>query len=746
MKKIIISLCLVFVLLPTALCLAEDPILIGNFEDGSTGSGSDTRYDNWMDTDFVTYEAVTSPAVAITLGTHAIKLVDEDGGWGANFTKPFGEYGNTLESNIYYQAMFSDGAAISANITAFPGEVPSDVATLSLFINGDGYWGDFADTTQTIIVDGVSHAYDFYISQDVKDAIEGTFGGWGCNMGFLLSTGSGSATLYIDSIWIYPDGPINVYGPYNSSVEQDFNVDPDYVDFTLSWYAGKDPGDPNRMPDPNLVYAVNPDIVDEYVFRYDGSETDPNYYYVGATGVDPGTDDPNSSYGPIVLPINSVFSWVVVEAMDGYEQTLTEGTSSLLDVDPNNIIGPMWTYPTLSTIPTINVQPVSKRFAVDDTNAQFTIDVTSNTTPIYQWYYSKDAVKDEELGNTGVDNAIGSSIGGDTDTLTISAHNKAYQAYYYCKIANASTVGGGLGGTEPDVYSDIVSLVVERKVADYKFDGDLTDDGDGNTGTGVGSPTYVTGADGVGSALSLDGSTQYVLIPDADPNNAAKCFPRADLVGEKGIGGALDIGSISCWVKLNATVADQVSPIMYNGNDGWPATVFQFQVSTDSDAANTDLLTAIWGDDEELTMVQVNPQWADPFNLAGDGQWHMLASIWDSGAGTISAYVDGSLLSTWTATPSSFSAWNTTMKIGFNGTDYFGGAIDNLKVYNYAIAPEDIALEYSDVTGQPGCIYLDFDGSLFNVDNTGSSYCQVDLADFAVLAASWLNNGYYPAP
>ena len=130
--------------------------------------------------------------------------------------------------------------------------------------------------------------------------------------------------------------------------------------------------------------------------------------------------------------------------------------------------------------------------------------------------------------------------------------------------------------------------------------------------------------------------------------------------------------------------------------------------------------------------------------MGGDSQWHMLASAWDRNAGTMKAYLDGSLLTTWGAEPSVFSAWDSTMTIGFNGTNYFGGLIDNLRVYNYEVAPEVIAQEYFDVTGDPGCIYLSFTGSNLNADNTGTSYCRVDIADLAAFAGVWLLDGFYP--
>jgi len=474
---------------------------------------------------------------------------------------------------------------------------------------------------------------------------------------------------------------------------------------------------------------------------YFGKENDPNLAIPAnqKLSMEPAT---TTSYAlsnlGYALDYNTTYYWRV----DAYEpNTLPGGVGNILHP------GLTWKFTTKSALPVIDVQPVSTRFGVADASAQFTIDVNSVTPESYQWYYAKHGVVDNVN-----DAAISTSVGGNTNTLTIASHNKAYQAYYYCKVWNAATESGG--GTSPDLYSDIVTLVVERKVAEYKFDGNLTDtSGSGYNGTGVGSPTYAAGVGGSGSALSLDGSTQYVEIgSSSDPSTFNNAFPRADLLDADGIGGGLDVGTIMCWVKLDATDANEVSPILFNSNAGWPHTEYSFGVTTDSAAANTNMRSYIWGDTGELLFwADANPPYVDPFNMGGDGLWHMLAITWNMGTGNndgnVKAYIDGNLLAAWSAQPSTFTAWDAVMKIGFDGTNYFGGLIDNLRVYNYEIAAEDIVAETYAITGAPGCIYLDFVGNNLNVDNAGTSYCTVDLADFAVLAANWLNDGIYtPAP
>ena len=82
-----------------------------------------------------------------------------------------------------------------------------------------------------------------------------------------------------------------------------------------------------------------------------------------------------------------------------------------------------------------------------------------------------------------------------------------------------------------------------------------------------------------------------------------------------------------------------------------------------------------------------------------DGLWHHLAMTIDrSPGGTLKLYVDGVLSGTQNLTTLAFPAFNN-FEIGrlgrFNGsfapTDYYGGLVDDVQVYNVALAPSDIA-------------------------------------------------------
>jgi hypothetical protein len=139
-----------------------------------------------------------------------------------------------------------------------------------------------------------------------------------------------------------------------------------------------------------------------------------------------------------------------------------------------------------------------------------------------------------------------------------------------------------------------------------------------------------------------------------------------------------------------------------------------------------------------------------------DGAWHMMAACWSGNETTI--YVDGQWVSSaTTSTPESFGPWQHDVLLGASRsssarhllTDTFdGGAIDNLRIYNYRLdadSDEVFAQEYLENTGIVPCTDLSYLDGLpsANLDNSGSSYCKVDLADFTALAEAWLVNGLY---
>ena len=121
--------------------------------------------------------------------------------------------------------------------------------------------------------------------------------------------------------------------------------------------------------------------------------------------------------------------------------------------------------------------------------------------------------------------------------------------------------------------------------------------------------------------------------------------------------------------------------------------------------------------------------------MPGDLTWVHFVVTFDGT--TAVTYIDGMPIGS--ATFSFGSGTDAAMTIG--ACEYFGGNpwhgnIDDVRIYNYALTPYEAAKLYTDVTGERVCpqppVY-DFDGD-----------CYTTLADFAILAQSWMECNIVP--
>ncbi len=499
------------------------------------------------------------------------------------------------------------------------------------------------------------------------------------------------------------------------------------ADVILSWQAGLDP---------NGFMVVNPDIKKHYVFMSTSQSVtlpDPNLYYIGEVAhVDYGTALVDTFPTVTDLAEGSDYLWKVLEGID-------DGQGGVYGPnDPNNYDGPVWSFTTANSLPAIDEggQPVSTMI-IEDTSTYdaFTIAVTSASTPLYQWFYSAD---DQIGGDT--------EIGTDEPNLPITNASVSDEGYYYCRVANDATVSGG--GSEVDIYSDVVTLAVGRIVGEYLFDEDTLADtsGNGNNGqgksvSGLAEPNallasdvtlgYETGVNGTGKAVVL-GTDEYV-----DFGTAA--YPKAgSLTG--GVGAGLDAGTITCWVK-----PAQTGLVLGTYNEGLTSG-FAFSLTPNGDA--TDTRIQVRGEAADVGTLQGRLT-AKPGSDIFDTEWHLIAATWTAG-GTIAVYVDGEeVIAGDAGAPALYAAWQRAVLLGASRQfasrdllgDLYGGSVDDLKIYNYARSANEIANEYYVQTGEMACLDHDFDGSLYDVVSEGTSYCKVDLADFAEFAAKWLTSG-----
>jgi hypothetical protein len=490
------------------------------------------------------------------------------------------------------------------------------------------------------------------------------------------------------------------------------------VDVTLRWKAGMNPSNPSQ---------VNPLIKKHYVYL-GVAASEPNMLYQGFVN-QVSLNDPNVSFLKTGLLENTQYQWRIEEALDnGIGGALAQG-------DPNNIQGDIWTFRTTSSIPTIDTEPVSNNIPIGTTSAQaFSIVASSATTIGYQWYYSTNAVID--AGDT--------PVGTNAPTLTIATMALSDEGFYYCKVYNAATISGG--GSSPDKYSNVVILVAGRQVGQYLFEQNLNDSVGTNNGVALdtslpdpnlGVLTYAAGIQG-SYAVSLNGIGQYV-------NFGTGAFPRAGSF-PNGLGGGMDEGTISCWVKIS-----KVGALLANYNNG-SSTGFSMSIATDN-GGDTNAGINVRGESatggEQVIGTRNGRPGMTGFNMLTDGKWHMISAAWRQG-GTMTLYVDGGQVDSSNAgTAALFQPWQYGVLLGANrnATDrripeiFFGGLIDNLKIYNYARTPAQMANEYYTLTGTAACMTPNFVGNAFNHDNSDSSYCRIDLADFAAFAQQWLTSG-----
>jgi len=177
--------------------------------------------------------------------------------------------------------------------------------------------------------------------------------------------------------------------------------------------------------------------------------------------------------------------------------------------------------------------------------------------------------------------------------------------------------------------------------------------GRGQDGTLQGNIQWVKGR--VGGAIDLDGRSSYVLIPDES---------AFDLTGEI---------TIACWVNIRSVTSDWM-PFITKGNTSW-------RLSTGPDRAASYHL----GLNNQPDGARVTTAWPGVL-----GEWHHVTAAY--GANTMQIYVDGKLWAT------EFYAGYITpndspVMIGGNAEAmdrWFDGLIDEVRVYNRALSPDEI--------------------------------------------------------
>lgn len=573
----------------------------------------------------------------------------------------------------------------------------SDGTTLSLWING---------------ISGIS-GWVLVAQTDMSGAIDSTMDSNPANWVFGRGWYNGQAdkiTGYMDNIRfsdvaLTPYEFLSVASPYSPNptpLNEDGSVGTlsgsDAL-VTLNFNAG---ADPNTVTDD----PVNPDVVTHYVRIGTIPGTLPvDGFVTQVHNADPNLTDPANSYGPVTLTGGTLYYWQVEEGLDN-------GTGNAYSAgDPNNILGPVWSFTTVAATPTVT-DPVN---AVADVNGIAALSVTpSASADSFQWY--KVGTPDTALTDSGA------YSGTTTPTLTITGVTSSEEGQYYIIAYN------GLTPSEPSA----AAWVWERRLMNhYPFEVINIVDGNSFTPDIVGDYDAMLMQEGTAGLPVLSDANQlevdlagssYALLLDnsdhaTDPNGQYAQIPAGILAYQ-------DV-TISVWVHPKSVAV-------------W-ARIFDFGTAQN----NTMWLTPDIGSGYDPRFAievngsgqqQLNPD-LNSGNWISPGSWHQVVVTIDGDTGRM--YVDGELRATnigMTHDPIDLGATlNYIGKSEFNDPE-FDGLIDELKIYNYALTTEEIGQEYVNAAGGWVC-----NNEVADLLHDFNNDCRVDLADFALVASEWLD-------
>lgn len=291
---------------------------------------------------------------------------------------------------------------------------------------------------------------------------------------------------------------------------------------------------------------------------------------------------------------------------------------------------------------------ISPTISTSVTSSTATINYSLNangsaTTSIIKYGLSSSTLTLQTAGFS----ATGSTATAGSATLTGLAVNTLY--FYKIEATNAS-------GTTSSNIGNFNTNTAEQIIAEYNFNNTM-DNINGNSPFAVNSSTFVPGRDSNSQmALQTNNLGRSAIIPNLPIGSAAR--------------------TVSIWYKVTGAGTNNTL-FVYGAAGGENAYGVSF------DTANN------W----------YNFAWNTntPFSNASlDGQWHHLVTTYDSSK-TSKVYVDGVLKNTVVQ-----NGWNTSLSGNvfwlagqFGDSSPFNGAVDDLKIYNYAISPAEVTSLYT---------------------------------------------------
>jgi len=322
----------------------------------------------------------------------------------------------------------------------------------------------------------------------------------------------------------------------------------------------------------------------------------------------------------------------------------------------------------------------------DGEQAVFEVTVVSDNDVEYQWYLDDSPL----TGETGAE-------------LIIPAASLADEGSYHCVVTDAET--------NEERISSSASLALARLRAYWTLDEDDFE---------AGYYLDMSAEDPVAYAALVNGTPTFVdgIVADA--------VELVDSVGAANAGGWNPMQhsnqmTVSFWVNWAGSTEAWQKFAAQRDTGEYSDETSHWQISVAENTSNLIMQsTHSW--------VQVDG------GVVDDDQWQHIAVTYADGTAKI--YVDGELAAEGPFTPSADP--ESPLMIGCQDPDWnapANAAMDDVKVFNYALSDIGIADIYYTASGKMPCLNppaLDFTGD-----------CQVGLADFAQLAVHWLYDGLY---
>jgi Concanavalin A-like lectin/glucanases superfamily len=264
--------------------------------------------------------------------------------------------------------------------------------------------------------------------------------------------------------------------------------------------------------------------------------------------------------------------------------------------------------------------------------------------------------------NLGSESGGGGFLNGAIDDARV--YNRALSANDI--MALYTSTGGGSG----DISSNLVGY--------WKLDetsGTSANDssGSGNTGTVTPNATGVWVAGKVNNGAKLNGTTQYVNVPDA----ASLRFSGS--------------WSVSGWVKLSAlSGASSVANIFAKQTSASGTVNYTLSVDNNGNcAADPTFGVAFTNTSGTVAAACYNV-------VVTTGTWYYVTGVWNSSATALSLYVNGiSVGSTTTAlVPDNRSGYPLTIGDVF-GAYFLKGTLDDMRIYSRALSAADVLTLYN---------------------------------------------------